>query len=143
MIGIGLALLAASGFGATAILARLGLRRMSTAYGVLLSMVVSAALALAIAAALHPGEIAGVVTNLSALGWFLLVGVLNFPLGRTFNYLSVRLAGVSRASTVVATSPLFATALAVALLDEAVNAPILLGTAAIIVGLILTLYQKE
>ena len=141
MTGIGLALLAASGFGATAIFARLGLRGMTTPYGVVLSMVVSASAAMVIALVLHPGEVIGV--SLAALGWFLLVGLLNFPLGRMFNYLSVRLAGVSRASTVVAASPLFATALAVVILDESVNAAILVGTASIIAGLILTLYQEE
>ena len=70
------------------------------------------------------------------------MGLFNFPVGRMFNYMSVRLAGVSKASTVVATSPLFATGLAVVILGESVNAVTLAGTALIIGGLALTLYEK-
>ena len=70
------------------------------------------------------------------------MGFLNFPLGRMFNYTSVTLVGVSKASTVVATSPLFATILAVIILGERVSPITLLGTVAVIGGLALTLNQK-
>ena len=140
MTGIVLSLLAAMGFGATAVFARVGLQGMSTRYGTLISLAVSATAAMAIAAALHPGEIVGL--GAVSLGWLFLVGLFNFPVGRMFNYMSVRLAGVSKASTVVATSPLFATGLAVVILGESVNAVTLAGTASIIGGLALTLYEK-
>ena len=140
MTGIVLSLLAAMGFGATAVFARVGLQGMSTRYGTLISLAVSATAAMAIAAALHPGEIVGL--GAVSLGWLFLVGLFNFPVGRMFNYMSVRLAGVSKASTVVATSPLFATGLAVVILGESVNAVTLAGTALIIGGLALTLYEK-
>ena len=140
MTGIVLSLLAALGFGATAVFARLGLQGMPTRYGTLISLAVSATAAMAIAAALHPGEIVGL--GAVSLGWLFLVGLFNFPVGRMFNYMSVRLAGVSKASTVVATSPLFATGLAVIILGESVNAVTLAGTVAIIGGLALTLSEK-
>ncbi len=140
MTGIVLSLLAAMGFGATAVFAKVGLQGMPTRYGTLISLAVSATAAMAIAAALHPGEI--VKLGAVSLGWLFLVGLFNFPVGRMFNYMSVRLAGVSKASTVVATSPLFATGLAVVILGESVNAFTLAGTALIIGGLALTLYEK-
>ena len=140
MTGIILSLLAAMGFGATAVFAKVGLQGMPTRYGTLISLAVSATAAMAIAAALHPGEI--VELGAVSLGWLFLVGLFNFPVGRMFNYMSVRLAGVSKASTVVATSPLFATGLAVVILGESVNAVTLAGTALIIGGLALTLYEK-
>ena len=140
MTGIVLSLLAAMGFGATAVFAKAGLQGMPTRYGTLISLAVSATAAMAIAAALHPGEI--VELGAVSLGWLFLVGLFNFPVGRMFNYMSVRLAGVSKASTVVATSPLFATGLAVVILGESVNAVTLAGTALIIGGLALTLYEK-
>ena len=140
MTGIVLSLLAAMGFGATAVFARVGLQGMSTRYGTLISLAVSATAAMAIAAAMHPGEIVGL--GAVSLGWLFLVGLFNFPVGRMFNYMSVRLAGISKASTVVATSPLFATGLAVVILGESVNAVTLAGTASIIGGLALTLYEK-
>ncbi len=140
MTGIVLSLLAAMGFGATAVFAKVGLQGMPTRYGTLISLAVSATAAMAIAAALHPGEI--VELGAVSLAWLFLVGLFNFPVGRMFNYMSVRLAGVSKASTVVATSPLFATGLAVVILGESVNAVTLAGTAFIIGGLALTLYEK-
>ncbi len=140
MTGIVFSLLAASGFAATAVFARTALQRMSTPYGTLLSLFVSTVAAMIIAAVLHPDELLGI--GVVALGWLFLVGFLNFPLGRMFNYTSVRMVGVSKASTVVATSPLFATILAVIILGETVSPITLLGTVAVIGGLALTLNQK-
>ncbi len=140
MIGILFSLLAASGFAMTAVFARTALQRMPTPYGTLLSLFVSTVAAMIIAAILHPGELLGI--GMVALGWLFLVGLFNFPLGRMFNYTSVRLVGVSKASTVVATSPLFATILAVIILGERVGPVTLLGTVAVIGGLALTLNQE-
>ena len=140
MTGIIFSLLAASGFAATAVFARTALQRMSAPYGTLLSLLVSTVAAIAIAAVLHPDELLGI--GAVALGWLFLVGFLNFPLGRMFNYTSVTMVGVSKASTVVATSPLFATILAVIILGERVSPITLLGTVAVIGGLALTLNQK-
>ena len=140
MTGIIFSLLAASGFAATAVFARTALQRMSAPYGTLLSLFVSTVAAMTIAAVLHPDELLGI--GVVALGWLFIVGFLNFPLGRMFNYTSVTMVGVSKASTVVATSPLFATILAVIILGERVSAITLLGTVAVIGGLALTLNQK-
>ena len=140
MTGIVFSLLAASGFAATAVFARTALQRMSAPYGTLLSLFVSTVAAMIIAAVLHPDELLGI--GVVALGWLFLVGFLNFPLGRMFNYTSVTMVGVSKASTVVATSPLFATMLAVIILGERVSPITLLGTVAVIGGLALTLNQK-
>ena len=140
MTGIIFSLLAASGFAATAVFARTALQRMSAPYGTLLSLFVSTVAAMAIAAVLHPDELLGI--SAVALGWLFLVGFLNFPLGRMFNYTSVMMVGVSKASTVVATSPLFATILAVIILGERVSPITLLGIVAVIGGLALTLNQE-
>ena len=140
MTGILFSLLAASGFAMTAVFARTALQRMPTPYGTLLSLFVSTVAAMAIAAVLHPDELLGI--GMVALGWLFLVGLFNFPLGRMFNYTSVRMVGVSKASTVVATSPLFATILAVIILGERVGPITLLGTVAVIGGLALTLNQE-
>ena len=140
MTGIVFSLLAASGFAATAVFARTALQRMSAPYGTLLSLFVSTVAAMIIAAVLHPDELLGI--GVVALGWLFLVGFLNFPLGRMFNYTSVTMVGVSKASTVVATSPLFATILAVIILGERVSPITLLGTVAVIGGVALTLNQK-
>ncbi len=140
MTGVILALLAALGFGSGAVFARVGLQNMSPQFATLISLAVSAAAAMAIAAALHPGEIVGL--GATALGWLFLVGLLNFPLGRMFNYLSVRLTGVAKASTIVAAAPLFAMTLAVVILGESLDLLTLLGAASITGGIVLTVYQR-
>ena len=140
MTGIVFSLLAASGFAATAVFARTALQRMSSPYGTLLSLFVSTIAAMTIVAFLRPDEILGL--GIVALGWLFLIGLCNFPLGRMFNYTSVRMVGVSKASTIVATSPLFATVLAVIFLDESVSAISFVGTVAVIGGLALILNQK-
>ena len=71
---------------------------------------------------------------LNVLPWLALVGVLNFVLGRLFNYSSLRYIGVARATTVFSLSPFFATVLAVIIFGELVTLPLVLGTATIILG---------
>ena len=140
MLGIALSLLAGVGFGATAVFARLGLQHIRTTSGTLISLMVSTAIALAIALGLHSREVFGL--SGVVFFWFLLAGILTFPLGRLLNYTGVHLAGVTRASPIVGAAPLFATALAVTIGGETVNAPILFGTVAIIGGLGLVLSQQ-
>jgi len=140
MMGIVLALMAAGGFGSTAVFARLGLEHMRAATGTLFSLIVSSAIAVAIALGLHASEIFGL--GGSALAWLAIAGVLSFPLGRLLNYTGVSLAGVSRASPIIGAAPLFATALALSLGGESLSTPILVGTVSIIGGLVLILSQQ-
>ena len=140
MLGIVLSLSAAVGFGITPVFVRLGLRHLRTTTGTLVSLLVSTALTMTVALSLHSREVLDLAGP--AFGWFLLAGLLNFPLGRLLNFTGVHLAGVSRASPIVGASPLFAAALAVTLTGEAFNVPILLGTGAIIGGLTLILRQQ-
>ena len=140
MLGIILSLSAALGFGAGAVFARLGMQHMRSTTGTMVSLATSTAVTLAIALALHSGEIPN-ISGVSYL-WLLLAGVLTFPVGRLFNYTGVRLAGVSRASAVVGAAPLFSTALAVTVGGESINAPILLGTLSVIGGLALILSRQ-
>ena len=140
MLGVVFSLLAATGFGATAIFARLGLQHIRTTSGTLISLMASTALAMIIALILHPREIVGL--GGAVFLWIALAGALNFPLGRLLNYTGVLLAGVSRASAIVGISSPLAAAFAVLFAGESVNAPILLGTVAIVGGLAMILGQE-
>jgi uncharacterized membrane protein len=140
MLGIVLSLMAAVGFGSTAVFARLGLEHMRATTGTLVSLIVSSVIALAIALSLHGSEIFGL--GGTVLAWLALAGVLSFPLGRLLNYTGISLAGVSRASPIVGTAPLFATVLALSIGGESMNMPILLGTVSIIAGVSLILSQQ-
>ena len=140
MPGIILGLSAALGFGLSAIFARLALQHMRVTTGTLISLIVGTAIAMAIAFAIYPDKILGL--GAVAFLWFLLSGFINFPLGRLFNYISVSLAGVSRATPIVGASPLFATTLAVTIGGESLSLLTLLGTFSIIGGLALILSQR-
>ena len=115
MTGITFSLLAGMGFAASAVFAKIGLQNISTTSGTLFSLIVSTIGAFGLALLLDPSNI--LVPSGVSLAWLFFTGLLNFPLGRLFNFAGVRLAGVSKASTIVATSPLFATGLAIILLD--------------------------
>lgn len=140
MLGIALGLSAAFGFGASAIFVRLGLQYMRATTGTLVSLVVGTVVTMGLALAFLRDE----VFSLSgvALLWLLLAGVINFPLGRLLNFTGVHLAGVSRSTALVGSSPLFATIAAITLGGETITLPVLLGTLAIIGGLALVMSQR-
>jgi uncharacterized membrane protein len=140
MLGVALALSAAVGFGTAAVFARLGLQHMRSTTGTLVSVIVGTIIVMTLALVIHWDAIlalAGV-----AFLWFLLSGSINFPVGRLLNFTSVSLAGVSKSAPIVGSSPLFATALAITVGGESINAPILVGTFAIIGGMTLILTQR-
>ena len=140
MLGIALGLSAALGFGLSAVFARLALQHMRATTGTLISLIVGTVIAMALAFAIYPDKILGL--SAVAFLWFLLSGFINFPLGRVLNYVSVGLVGVSRSTSIVGASPIFATTLAVTIGGESLSLLTLLGTFSIIGGLALILSQR-
>ena len=140
VLAILLALVAATGFGVAPIFARLGLQHMRSTTGTAVSLAVGFLLVGTIAVAVYRGE----MLAFPAVGllWFALLGLLNYPGGRFFNFLGVHLAGVSRAAPIMATAPLVATALSVALGGETLTPTIALGTVTIVAGLVLILSER-
>lgn len=140
MLGVLFGLTAALFFSAGAILARLGLRNISASTGTFFSTLASVLLIGLLALTLNFDD----VTHLSAaaLVWFGLIGIINYVLGRHFNYLSIRYIGATKATPLFASSPLFSMVLAVALIGEKVNLPIVMGTLVIIAGLYLVVTSK-
>ena len=108
--------------------------------GTLVSLVVGAAVTMSLALLFHFDEVFAL--SAFAFVWFLLSGVINFPLGRLLNFTAVDLAGVYRATPVIGASPLFATALALTIGGESINAPTLLGTLSIMAGMVVVLSQR-
>ena len=140
MLGVVLGLSAALGFGSSAIFARLGLQYMRSTSATLASLMVGTAITMVLAFALRSSEI--VDLGLIAFAWFLLLGLITFPLGRLMNYTGVSMAGVSRAAPIVGASPIFATILAVTVGGETINLAMLMGTISIIAGLVFILSQR-
>ena len=101
--------------------------------GTLISLLVGIPFTLIIALALNPDDVFTI--PLSLIPALVLVGALNFQLGRLFNYHAIDLAGVSVASPIIGGAPLFATFIAVLFLDEELSVYLLLGTISIVAGL--------
>ena len=140
MIGIALAMIAAVGFGATAVFARLGIQYVRVGPGTFVSLTVSTIVTLAVTVAFQPVDLVR-ITGTGLLLAFV-VGLLSYPVGRLLSFTGVRLVGVSRSSTIVGAAPLFATGIAVALVGETVTVPLLLGGVAIVGGMTLILSQQ-
>lgn len=135
MLGMFLAFLAACGWGTSAIFVRLALQHMPATAGALLSLVSGSLLIFSLALLVNFDAIPTLPAI--AFGWFALVGFIQYPMGRFFNYRSIHLAGVARASPLLATSPLFATIWAVTLGGERPGLLTIMGGLAIVTGVAL------
>lgn len=140
MLGVGLAIAAAVCWGAGTVFARLGLQNIRVPTGTFISMLSSVLLVALAVAVLNLEDVSRL--SLTALLWFSLVGIVNYVIGRQFNYLSVKYIGAAKAATLFSSSPLFAMALAVTLIGESINLMIVAGTIIIVVGLYMVISSK-
>ena len=137
MVPVALALGAALSWGFGAIFVRLALRDMSTTLGTLISLVAGLLFTALLVAVFQPGEALSI--SAKALLLFGIVGIFNFPLGRFLNYLSMSHIGVGRSTPILASSPLFAMALAIVFTGESLNVASIIGTVLIMAGLYVTI----
>ncbi|MFC1991626.1 EamA family transporter [Chloroflexota bacterium] len=136
MLGIVLAITAACCWSIGAIFARLGLHgSLKTSTGTFISAISSLLLLGTLALVINFDDVVNLLPL--TLVWFGLIGIVNYVMGRQFNYLSIKRIGVTKATPLFASSPLFAMVLAVIFLGETVNLPIIAGTLIIVSGLYL------
>lgn len=140
MLGIVLAITAAFCWAISAILARLGLQGIKPATGTLISMFSSLLLVGLLALTINFDDV--VHLSPTALLWFGLIGIINYLLGRQFNYRAIKHIGVVRATPLFSAAPLFAMVLAVSFIGESVNLPIVVGTLVIVGGLYLVVTSQ-
>lgn len=133
MLAISLALLAGAGFGGSAIFARVGMQKLSPMPTILISVVVSAIPAMLLAVIFARGDIRAAPA--AAFLWFVVLGAVNFLGGRTQNYQAINRIGASQASTILATSAVFATIFAMGIAGERPHFLIPLGTVGVVIGL--------
>lgn len=96
-------------------------------------LLVSAAVATAIAALAIDGPSLLAAAPLSAIAWFAGAGLIHYG-GWGFMNASIQRVGPSRFSAISGVTPLFGAVLAVAILNESVNPVMGLGIALIVVG---------
>jgi len=135
MFGVVLAALAACAWGASAIFVRMGTQRLNVTMGTLISLM--AGLFFSLSVALLVARDALFSVSLVALAWFALIGILQFPMGRFFNYQAVSRLGVGRSIPLVSTAPLFAVAIAIIFTGERVTPFLIVGALTIFGGIYL------
>ncbi|MBI4496541.1 MAG: DMT family transporter [Chloroflexi bacterium] len=141
MEGSLLALLAANSWAISYIFTRLGLEAgMKPVQGTMLSLLSSFAVVAVLAVLVDMRALLAVPPGVVL--WFALVGILNFPLGRLFNFLSVGYLGAARAAPILAASPLFAIILAMVFMGERPTPTILAGALAILAGISLIVSER-
>ncbi len=134
MTAIGLAALAALGFGSASVFARSAMQGISLLPAVWLSLVVSFALSAILALAFAFDDIAKL--SLAALLWVLVLTLIQNFGGRAQNFMAVNIIGASRASLFFATQAPFGALLALVFLGESITVPIIVGTFAVAAGLL-------
>ena len=129
MLAVALAVISAALFGAMTVALRFALRRNGDAdMGALVTIAAAAVVAVVAAVA------AGSAFEWRDLAVFAAAGLIAPGGSQLLFTMAVRDAGASRASVVVGTAPLFAVAIAFALLDEPVKAGLVVGAVLIVAG---------
>lgn len=136
MLAVLLAVVAASSWGFSAVLVRMGLRDMPTALGTLLSLIAGLIFTALLTVALQFHALTH--ASLAAVLLFGAIGMLNFPIGRFCNYMAMSHLGVGRSTPLLAASPLFAVIVAVLFTDETLRLAPAAGIALILGGLYIT-----
>jgi drug/metabolite transporter (DMT)-like permease len=137
VLAIALAIAAASSWGLSAVLVRRGLRDLSTSAGTLISLTSGLVVTSVLVVLLQFDALLAV--SWQAMALFGLIGILNFPMGRFFNYLAIGRLGVGRSTPLLASSPLFAVILAVAITGEQLTLATGAGIALILGGVFVTI----
>ena len=133
-----LSLFTAVCYGSNAVLTRKGLDDSNPLTAVLVNSLIQVAL-LSILVAIYPPKI----INLTGMAFFVASGILASTLGRLSNFMAIERLGVSVSSTIVGSSPLFSTILAMVIIDEKVTLPTLLGTLLVVAGVAITRLQGD
>jgi drug/metabolite transporter (DMT)-like permease len=137
VVAIALAIAAAASWGLSAVLVRRGLRDLSTSAGTLISLTAGLLFTAVLVAALQFEALLRV--SWQAVALFGLIGILNFPMGRFFNYMAIGRLGVGRSTPLLASSPLFAVLIAVVATGEQLTLATGAGIALILGGVFVTI----
>ena len=141
MSGIIISLIASIGFGTSSVFAKISMLKMKSGTTTLISLVTSTVVTL-FASIIFTDPIE--YTKLNIEIWLLLfwIAILTYFFGRLLNYTSVQYIGVSKATPIIGTTPLFASITAIIFMDEKITIPILIGTILIVLGLLLITREK-
>lgn len=143
LLSIGLACIAALGFGSSAVLARLGMQAIRPMPSSLISLVASTLLAGTLALVFEFDAV--VALPAIAMAWLLGNGILSYMGGRSQQYIAISLIGASRVTPIVGSAALFSALFSITLtrmgvpgFNEHLNVLLGVGTVVVVIGLGLT-----
>ena len=137
MLAIAFGILASLCFAAASLLAQRGLHAQPTPWGAWVTLVVNTIFLFAFHFLLSPGASVFVVDNLT----FVAVGLFVPGLTRVLTFRGIRTMGSAVTSTIVNTTPMFSTALAMLLLSERPGPLVLFGVGVIVGGLVILSWE--
>ena len=140
MTGIIFSLIAASGWGASAVFTKIALDKIDTRLGTIVSLFFSTIVMFSISIIFQGSKFGDL--ELNHMKWFFAAGFFTFAMGRLLNYTGVKFVGVSKSTPLVGTSTLFATILAIVLLGESPTILIGLGILLVTIGIIFITKSK-
>ena len=133
-------LAAAAFFAFSGILTRLAAQRIGAISGTFISIAPAFVLAMTLALILDMSDF-GDITVVGLL-WLALVALFQYPLGRGFNIACVSRIGAARGANLHSSAPIWASLLAIIFLGERPNVLIILGTIAVVAGVILIMGER-
>ena len=134
-VAIGLALVSALGFGSSSLFARLATQRLTVPVTTLFVAATGALIASTAALIFNFGDIWKLAPI--AFPWFALLAFVHHLSARMLDFTAISMIGASQASPIGSTAPIFAAALAIALLGERPNAFVYIGTFMVVAGMAL------
>ena len=137
LFGALIALLVPVCFGTGMVVVRIGLQHMPPNTGNFLSLVSGWLVVTLLAFAIYPSQMLDM--KWIALFGFALIGFINFPVGRFFNFVSIKQLGVLKAAPILAAAPVVSTAEGIFFLNENANGVILIGTLISIAGVVVVI----
>jgi drug/metabolite transporter (DMT)-like permease len=143
-LSIILSILCAIAWGLQAIFLKMALRDIPLYSAVLISLAINFLIvAVFIGAGSEKGFSAFYAIPGSAYVYFMIAGVLNYFLGRTFYYSSFRFIGVAQATSISSTYPIFSVVLAILFLSEKLAVRQYFGVSLTLVGIYLLLLKGK
>lgn len=140
-LAIILSFLAALGFASGSICIRVGTQRISAPTATSFSVTTSALVASIAALSTHSGDMLDL--SWKAYAWFVLMGAMSYPGARVLGNTAIKMIGASRAAPFNSLQPVFAFILGMAALGERPDLLVVLGTPAIVCGLILVMTSRS
>jgi drug/metabolite transporter (DMT)-like permease len=137
MLAIAFGILASVCFAVASLLAQRGLYMVPTSWGAWITLVVNAIFLLTFHFVLYPGAPIFVPDNLT----FVVVGLFVPGMTRVLTFRGIRTMGSAITSTIVNTTPMFSTALAMVVLEERPGPLVLAGVALIVGGLVIISWE--